>query len=234
LSVSVGEVRAFRDHLLKTYKTSTARKIIRFLSGLHSLCQDEGYVSDNPYKGCLKRVRDAQTTEKASIPIDTFDTVQSLPDANQTLFWIVAYTGMRITEAMGLRVCDVDLENMRMNITPHEQRRLKNESSRRVVPIDPRLAPYLENKLKTTQSELLFPEHLSASGRWTIPSFWQRRLGFGAHLLRHTVTTQLRQAGVNESVIAALLGHTAPSMTARYGSVPQEALQAAVAYLKWV
>ena len=232
LSLTASEARNFRDQLLKTYKTSTAQKILRFLKGLHELAVEEGVVQGNPYNGLLKRVRSPQREDKPSIPPETWSLVESLPEGNKTLFWLIAYTGLRISEALGLRQQDINLEEGAISVVPYDLRPLKNESSRRRIPIDERLLPFLQAKMKSG-SDLIFPEHLSPSGRWTTPSFWQRRLGFGPHLLRHGVTTKLRMAGTGESVVAALLGHVPPSMTSRYGAVPLESLREAVRRLEW-
>ena len=232
LTVTPDEVRGFRDHLLKTYKVSTAKKVVRFLSALQELAMEEGHTTENPWKGSLKRVRNGARSEKAEVPPETWSLVQTLPAGNQTLFWLVAYTGLRITEALGLRKQDLNLQERVISVVPHDLRPLKNESSRRRIPIDERLLPLLENHYQQA-TDLLFLEHLSPTKRWNTPSFWQRRLGFGPHMLRHGVTTKLRMAGIGESVVASLLGHTPPSMTARYGEVPMETLREAVRRLEW-
>lgn len=232
LTITKEQIREFRDQLLTRYKVSSAKKTIRILSSLHELALEEGHATENPYKGVLKNVRNERKEEKEEIPQEAWETVEVLPEVNQRLFWLIAYSGMRVTEALGLRTKDIDLKAKTITITAHKLRPLKNDASDRTIPIDERLMPYLKG-LDQTSEELVFPMHRSAAGNWTTPSFWQRRLGFGPHLLRHHLTTNLRAAGVGESVLAGLLGHTPPSMTARYGAVPVQTMRKALEKVSW-
>ena len=97
----------------------------------------------------------------------------ALPPRNQALFWLIAYSGMRIQEALGLRGRDLDLKAGLINIASPEKRGLgngiKNTNSIRSIPIDDRLIPWV--KLVNTKEELVFPEFLSAAGNWNTPSF---------------------------------------------------------------
>ncbi len=54
------------------------------------------------------------------------------------------------------------------------------------------------------------------------------RLGFGggAHSFRHAYRTRLRQAGVGEEMQRALMGHSVKDVTAGYGVVTVEEMQA--------
>lgn len=148
------------------------------------------------------------------------------------LYYLLRYTGMRIQEALGLTIEDIDSETDSIRITDNQYRRvgagIKNPHSRRVIPIASALKPWLRKELPETG--LLFPQYPSASGRLNTPSFLLSRLGIGPHTLRHHVTTCLREGGFNERVIGDLLGH-APSkgtQTSRYGTTIAQVLREAV------
>jgi integrase len=55
--------------------------------------------------------------------------------------------------------------------------------------------------------------------------------GFTFHDLRHTFVTNMRRAGVHDSVIMTITGHKTLSMFYRYNSVSQEEMKAAVEVL---
>ena len=226
---------AFRNDLLSRYKISTAKKTIRYLSGLWEVCVDEQWTDANPWKGILKHVRDDTHRGPIEVPEGSWEVVPTLPPRHQALFWLIAYSGVRIQEALGLRGKDLDLKAGVIQIASHEKRGIgngiKNENSIRSIPIDPRLRPWME--LVATSNELVFPEFLSGSGNWNTPSFWQKRLRCSPHKLRHEVATQLRGKNVNEQTIADLLGHSVKTVTGGYGQTTTEAMSRALALLKW-
>ena len=235
LGASKDDATAFRDELLSRYKTSTAKKTIRYLSGLWQVCVDEEWTNSNPWKGVLKHVRDEAPITRQGVPEGAWRTVSALPLRNQALFWLIAYSGMRIQEALGLRGKDLDWKAGLIHIASHQKRGLgngiKNTNSIRSIPIDTRLKPWVE--LLKTSEELVFPEFLSASGNWNTPSFWQQRLKCSPHKLRHELATQLREKDVNEQTISDLLGHSVKTVTGQYGKTTQEALRKALTSLKW-
>ena len=235
LGASKDEATAFRAELLSRYKTSTAKKTIRYLSGLWEVCVDEKWADSNPWKGVLKHVRDEAPQTRQGVPEGVWRTVKALPLRNQALFWLIAYSGMRIQEALGLRGKDLDWKAGLIHIASHQKRGLgngiKNTNSIRSIPIDMRLKPWAE--VLKTNDELVFPEFLSAAGNWNTPSFWQQRLKCSPHKLRHELATQLREKDVNEQTISDLLGHSVKTITGQYGKTTREAMSKALAQLKW-
>ncbi len=53
-------------------------------------------------------------------------------------------------------------------------------------------------------------------------------MDFTFHDLRHTFTTNMRRAGVHDSVIMAITGHKTTAMFLRYNTVGKDELRAAV------
>lgn len=235
LGSSKEDATAFRTHLLGRYKTSTAKKTIRYLSGLWEVCVDEQWTGSNPWKGILKHVRNDTTQKSTAIPEGIWVKVTALTPRNQALFWLIAYSGMRIQEALGLRGRDLNLKDGVIHIASHKKRGLgngiKNTNSIRSIPIDKRLLPWVE--LISTKDELVFPEFLSAAGNWNTPSFWQQRLKCSPHKVRHAVATQLREMNVNEQTISDLLGHSVQTVTGQYGQTTRKAIRRAISFLEW-
>ena len=235
LAATKDDTAAFRTHLLSSYKTSTAKKTIRYLSGLWEVCLDEGWCQTNPWKGVLRHVRDEAPAEPKTVPEGVWDVLDKLGERQQALVWLIAFSGMRIQEALGLRGQDLDISSGVIHVASHEQRGLgngiKNANSIRTIPIDERLRPWAE--LLGTSEELVFPEYLSSTRNWNTPSFWQQRLKCSPHKLRHAVATQLRERDVNEQVISDLLGHSIKTMTGRYGQTTLEAKAKALQKIEW-
>ena len=235
LAATKDDTAAFRTHLLSSYKTSTAKKTIRYLSGLWEVCVDEGWCQTNPWKGVLRHVRDEAPAEPKTVPEGVWDVIDKLGERQQALFWLIAFSGMRIQEALGLRGQDLDISSGIIHIASHEKRGLgkgiKNANSIRTIPIDDRLKPWAERL--ATAKELVFPEYLSSTGNWNTPSFWQQRLKCSPHKLRHAVASQLREGDVNEQVISDLLGHSVKTVTGKYGQTTLEAKARALKKVEW-
>jgi len=165
-------------------------------------------------------------------------------DALWWLFPMTLYTGMRIDEAMGLRVEDVrEVEGVRAFVVEtRPERTLKTASSARVVPVHDALIRLgiLSWRDRLPKGGLLFPElrpdarhgKLTASLSKTAGRYL-RAIGMPAtvttHSARHAFTDALRRAKVEPEIISRLLGHSAGNMTARYGAgYDLRALQEAV------
>lgn len=162
-------------------------------------------------------------------------------DKEPAFLWlarIMAYSGMRAGESAKLRKADVRLEGDVWVFDVNEEgegRRLKNEASRRLVPVHPRLIElgFLE-LVKGKPEGFLWPERLRTahSGRKGDADTLSGRLSYrlrkhagiedkkktAAHSFRHTLAQRLQGAGVPEYQIADILGHENDSMsTGRYG-----------------
>lgn len=110
----------------------------------------------------------------------------------------------------------------------HDGQRLKNNSSRRVIPIHEKLLELgFIDYINSVQHERIFPAlKQERDGFGTAASKWfgrfKSKLGFGRghdfHSFRHTVATQLKHAEVSSILTGELLGHSQNNITYdRYG-----------------
>ena len=153
-------------------------------------------------------------------------------------FWIpmiAIHSGMRLEEICQLHVIDIIKCDgiLCINITDEGTRRVKNLSSRRIIPIHPvlinmGLINYLD-EATLAREERLWPNltyniHKGYSNKFV--KWYQRfnreyvtqdkRKVF--HSFRHSFANKLKQQGVAESLIAELMGHKNHSITTgRYG-----------------
>jgi integrase len=142
---------------------------------------------------------------------------------------LLVVSAARLEEICGLRTVDVqgsDVDSVVIDITPHDQRDLKNASSDRFVPVLPVIAGYLLKHKKATEKKdtvvgqgMLFPYLSKAHDKWShnFGKQWGRyirnKVGIKdpqispAHSFRHTIIDLLYKAKVNFEVIRALDGH---------------------------
>lgn len=143
------------------------------------------------------------------------------------------FTGMRLNEVAQLEVQDIELRDAVwcINVTPDGEgnKRLKNASSKRRVPVHHKLVAsgFLDffQAQKSSEHPRLFPELTNSaqngygrnSGRWFNERFLpELGLGDGGlvfHCLRHTMITRLVQAGVEEPLVKAIVGHSQTGVT---------------------
>lgn len=150
------------------------------------------------------------------------------------LAWLVPaalFSGARLDELCGLRVCDVAEEDgvRFFDIQSHDRRRLKSPAARRRIPIHSELVrlgflEYVESVRKQGH-DMLFPG-LSAGGpdskrSWYISrKFLEYRKSVGAgangtvfHSLRKNAATALERARIPEGEAARVLGHQITTMS---------------------
>ena len=156
------------------------------------------------------------------------------------LWHLIAFTGMRRGEALGLRWQDVDLENARLAV----RRALvpikgdvvvsepKTAKGRRVVALDPgtievlkaqaarQLDEQTEWKEAWVESGLVFTlESGGALDPESVSRYWRQAVKkarlptIRLHDLRHTHATLALQAGIHPKVVSERLGHATVSIT---------------------
>lgn len=132
---------------------------------------------------------------------------------NHALLYLTYLTGLRIGEALGLRIRDVDFDRLKLHVT-------RGKTGERIVPLpdDPQLtksiARWLEVREAWASSDLLF---ITRSGEPIRPSavrrsmeLYGRRSGVGhvtPHMLRHSAATEMLANGAPPIGVQRVLGH---------------------------
>lgn len=205
---------------------------------------DNGYASENVFHGLrLKQTSRESDEGRRAFSSDQLRLIFShLTDPDSPLVkkdvhkWpalIGIFTGMRLNEIAQLEVQDIELRDgvWCINVTPdgNDNKRLKNASSKRRVPIHDKLIASgflaFHEGQKASEHARLFPGLTYSpqngygrnAGRWFNERFLPE-LGLGGqglvfHCLRHTMVTRLAQAGVEEPLLKALVGHSQTGVT---------------------
>lgn len=245
-----------------TYKTVTAVTVnnrLRKLSAFMNWCKTNGYIQDNPLTG-LKMM--TGSAKEARLSFEQRD-LTALLDLNALKtearkhpwrYWIPLlgrYTGARLEELCQLRVDDFveqqGIQCIRVDDSSEGQN-LKNTSSRRMLPVHPLLVE--EGLLRHVESarnsgtHRLFPELEPVRGKLGhAPSKWFGRYKVKRgiddnkktfHSFRHTLIDDLRDAGVQDSLIKRIVGHEDSAVTfGVYGSrTPLKAMLEALQHIK--
>ena len=210
----------------------TAAKAVSALRSFFRFLIDERLVSDNPAvvlesprrKARLPEVMDKETIEAL---LDTIDTSSPRGCRDRCLFELIFSAGLRVSEAVGLNIRDIDLEGGIAKV------RGKGSKERIVLfgqPAAMRLKEYLEEARprlagKVNKSQALFigrnGKRFSRKGIWKNYAKSAAIAGTSSHLhtLRHSFATALLKGGADLRTVQELLGHADLSTTQIYTHV---------------
>lgn len=230
-----------------TYKTITAVTVnnrLRKLSAFMNWCKSNGYIAENPLMG-LKAMtgaaKDARLSFESSdltVLLD-LDALMSEARKHPWRFWLPLlgrFTGARLEELCQLRIDDFiqqqGIQCIRIDDS-NEGQNLKNSSSRRTLPLHPSMVAlgilqHVES-VRCSGADRLFPQLEPVRGKLGHePSKWfgRYRTKRGVtdprktfHSFRHSFIDDLRDAGIQDSLIRRMVGHEDSSVTfSIYGS----------------
>ena len=224
------------------------------LSAMLNHAVDLGWLEANPLKSRLIRERlpKAVRRERKTLTSEEMTRVFSLPDFIKqkdgkltARFWLpllCLFHGTRANEVAAMRVADMGEEAgiLFLNLQETDERRLKTESSARLVPLHQRVIDmgFLEFVAKRREQDptgYLFPglsRNDNGSMADGICKWWARlvkaNLGAstsggaigarGIHSLRHSWATAARSAGLSDSTRKRLGGWSQSDVSEHYGS----------------
>ena len=234
---------------------TTVNNILSMSSSFMDWCKNDHYVKENLFKGMMLKKDTHPREETQPFTNQELKTIfnkntyfsYTIEKRKFDLYWIPLislFQGMRMGE-----ICPLYCDNIRkiegnqrerrwcIDIVEESNRsdkRLKNKSSRRIIPIHDLLInlgflDYVEivrNKLK---KEKLFHRLTYVDGNYNknVSRFWNQyylpdlglktpKMNF--HSLRHTCSNHLKQKGIHSDYLQELLGHTTGKITLeRYG-----------------
>ncbi len=237
----------FRDRLYKegrSYKTN--KDYLACCRQFFKWCKQMNYISENPFQEIAvqeqvkKRSQDEERERwsiKDLMKLFCSAAYKAKPDEFKWITKIMLYHGLRPAEACQLRVADIRYKDGIQCFVVSEDgdnQRVKTTSSIRYVPIHSALVDsgFLDYVAKRKSARCIQLFSYKPDGKW---EDWSKRYcqQFGrlqtaigmpakarptAYGFRHTFIDELKQTGVEESLVAQLVGHTHSSMTfGRYG-----------------
>ncbi|GAA2076576.1 site-specific tyrosine recombinase XerD [Aeromicrobium tamlense] len=221
--------------------TSSVARTVVAVRGFHRFCLREQIVA-NDVTAAVRPPRPASRLPKA-LPLEDVEALltaagepgTALSMRDRALLEILYGTGARISEAVGLDVDDVDLEQSSVLLTG-------KGSKQRIVPLGSFARDALETYLTKARPHLTATAgsgpavflnarggRLSRQSAWTVLTKTARRAGIDAdvspHTLRHSFATHLLDGGADVRVVQELLGHASVTTTQIYTLVTIDKLR---------
>lgn len=192
------------------------------LSQLFADAVHDGILARNP---CSRRTSPGTARQRAYVATteQVWALYEAFPERERAAVLLGAFVGLRLAEACGLRVADVDF--MRGVVHPTVQypaQPLKTEASRTAVPIPATLSATLSAQVARWPAETLLT---SVSGGPLTPAALERRMrmargrvpglseSFRYHDLRHYFASLLISQGADVKVVQARLRHASATTT---------------------
>ena len=221
----------FRDHLIfKGLSPSSVKRVMTSVKAIYNLGAKElGVTNPNPFTGIFIP-DDGTIIERLPVPLDVIRTIQDecfeIDDDNRWLIAMIADTGMRLSETVGLLVDDIKLDDTTPHITlqKHPWRPLKTASSQRDIPL-------IGSALKAAErivyqgNRFAFPRYCSElkcnanSASAALNKWLKQRLPEGCviHSFRHSLRDRLRAVECPSDIIDAIGGWATAGIGHKYG-----------------
>jgi integrase/recombinase XerD len=220
------DIRSYLVHLVETRRVSWTwfNQAVCALRFFYRVTLDRGdIVPDIPYPRTSKKLPAVLSADEVARLLSAVRN----PKHRAVLSTIYA-TGLRLSEALALKVSDIDSE--RMVITVRQGKGRKD----RTVMLSPQLLEVLRSYARQVQPRhWLFPGkrsgqplHATAVQRGCVKARAAAGLAkpASAHTLRHSFATHLLEAGTDLRLIQTLLGHNSIKTTAIYTHVSTQRL----------
>lgn len=220
---------------------SSAARAVVAVRGFHRFAHSEGWSPTDPAAG-VKPPAPPQRLPKA-LSVDDVERLLAGAGEGQTprelrdraILEVLYGTGARISEATGLDIDDLDLEQGSVRLTG-------KGSKQRIVPLGRYAAAALEAYLSSGRLELVRASagtpalflnfrggRLSRQSAWTVLRTASERASLqpavSPHTLRHTYATHLLDGGADVRVVQELLGHASVTTTQIYTLVTVDRLR---------
>jgi len=203
-------------------RISTVRtRLACIIAFLHFLMEQDIVLGSLLKRGIKLKLPDV--LPRAMNPADVRKLLPVIDDIrDRALFLLLLRTGMRIGEALGLRLNDLDIKGRKIHLFEGE----KNSMGRVVYLSDDALfAIKLWLRRRDKNKEFIFygqsNGHLCYStGRGLFVKYLKKagldQKGYTVHCLRHTFASELLNAGMRLECLQQLLGHQDIEVTRRY------------------
>ena len=223
-----------RDWLLKrSLSISSVRRVFTTIKAIFNLAVGElGLDINNPFTGVF--IPNQTINEHRRIPLSNkaIKELQSqcklIDDDMRWLLALISDTGMRLSEATGLVVQDIHLDEQVpfVLVRPHEWRSLKTSSSIRTIPLVGASLWAAKRIVESSKCNFCFPRYCnldkcnSNSASAALNKWLKQVAGNYAtvHGLRHSMRDRLREVDAPTDLIDQIGGWTLSSIGQTYGN----------------
>lgn len=222
----------------------TARQALRLLAAMFAWAMKEGLASNNPARGVNNGgdgqrnivMRDGEDYQRLFETLNRLESEARIRPAVADVVRIIALTGARRGEIIGLEWREVDLQRRVITIPPDRHKTGRRTGSPRIIGLPERAMEIITRQPRGEPQDLVFPpiskddagriypsSRKGAPGRIDMTGPWkiickEAKLpdGIGLHGLRHSLATHMATQGAQAADIMTALGHRKLATAQRY------------------
>jgi integrase len=252
------QIVRFRDAEAKKFATATANLELKTVRMMFRQARIDQYILVDPAEGVkVLKDRDHDKVKRRPFTVEELRSILANADNEwQSLIKFGLYTGQRLADLATLRWTQIDLVRDEIRLTTRKTGKTLlipiaaplHEHLDKIADKDDALAPVHPKafELVTAQNGRVvslsnqFTEILVEAGLRKARNHAGKGIGrdgrregmdVSFHSLRHTAVSLLKDAGIPDAVVMALIGHDTVAMSHRYTHVGKEALAKAAAKL---
>ncbi|PIT81520.1 tyrosine-type recombinase/integrase [Limnohabitans sp. 15K] len=218
-AVSRLDAKKYRDHRLASgVAPSTVKREINVLRAVFAKAIRELSLGiPNEFAGLEIKLSNRNSKNRIPYAKDEIQLLVTealrLDDEQRRIVLLLALTGARLAEIVGLRGDDFDPVARSIHIREHSSRSVKTEQSNRVVPLLELAFEALTKQANAVMGDYLFPSYASSEGTnadsasATLNKWAKKHVeGKSMHCFRHAMRDQLRAVMCPESVAKEIGG----------------------------
>jgi integrase len=250
--VTKAQVASFRDALLALSSPATTNHALKIVRMVFRSARREGFLFQDPAEG-VRAVKSSATSQRRPFTIDELRAVLEVADDEwKSLIKFGLYTGQRLADIGALTWTQLDLSRNEIRLTtrktgkrlvipfadPLREHLLSLPTGDKPrSPVHPRAYEIIHAQGgRVGMLSRQFSELLAAAGLRQSQPHNSRGIGragkrqvfeLSYHSLRHTAVSLLKDAGIPDAVVMALVGHESAAISQRYTHVGRDALQRA-------
>lgn len=212
-SLNREHARKYRDHRLHQglKKASVEREIAVLRAIVTRASRELSLNLQNPFESLVIPNDESESSGREPYTKEEIRLLVSKSlmkdDERRRIVCLLALTGARLAEIVGLKREDIDVAHRKIVIRPSAIRPLKTTSSARDVPLLPMAFQVVQRQLASHTNDLLFPTYASSGGanadgasaalnKWASTMVPNKTM----HCFRHSMRDLLREVGCPESI----------------------------------
>jgi len=230
-SVTRADAKKYRDHrLASSVAPSTVKREINVLRAVFTkVIRELSLGIPNEFSGLEIKQSNRNTKDRIPYTRDEILLLVTealrLDDEQRRIALVLALTGARLAEIVGLRKTDFDRTSKIIHIREHATRSVKTAQSNRVVPLLPFAFEAISKQAKEARGDYLFPSYASDKGTNADAASatlnkWAKKHVYGKtmHCFRHALRDLLRAVMCPESVAKEIGGWSSShDVSVQYG-----------------
>ncbi len=239
LDISNEEILAFLEIIFKTNSDTSVARLLSTLRNFYKFLVTENRTGKNPFIQ-VKNPKTARNDIKILDQQEVIKFLESIPSSSalqlrdRTMFELIYSCGMRVSEIVGLKLSDIDLEEGLVRF-------VGKGNKERITPVGNTamqfLKKYLDSARHNIEGEIKTDtvflnskgRKISRQGFWKILKKYASLSGteknIYPHIFRHSFATHMLEEGADLRIVQELLGHSSISTTEIYTNLDRKHLK---------